>query len=548
MINNWFKLRKNSQSKHTDNIYIDVTNANKDSYFTNDAVKNANFLFLIMKIPENFGGLQHCILRRCKDFANLSKLKTTILTTEFHIDKEKVYNSLVLNGRVNPDYTKILNMYDYYKGNITIKNIHPIERKLEEPGCTYYKKPGKNAYRFFKNGMYFLYKSFERPDGKLKFIDYLSEYRYRTKREEFDEYGRILKVTYYDYVSNLPIHELYYDENFRCYLSKWFKIDNGNSVINQINWFNEQGEVIRVFKNDDELIAYWLDQLTSSNETYFLVVEKRPLDKAALMLNKPNVYRTFMLHNRHTKDDNPSVIKRDYKTLFNNLNKIDKVIVLTNEQKNDITQRFGHPEKFYVLPHTYEVNQEPSFKERDLSKVVLLSRLADQKQIDHAIRAFRIVCDDLPDKRLEIYGAGKEEAKLKKLINELNLQNNVFLMGYATNINEIYSKSALSLLTSRFEGFALVILESLANGCPVVSYNIKYGPTELIQDGRNGYLVNYSNINEMAQQIIKLLKNKNLLEEFSHNAFHSAKKYDLNSFMIRWSQFFESLLSAKSNH
>ena len=390
---------------------VNITNENSEKrtnlYFTNEILRNAHYLFLIMKIPQNFGGLQHSILRRCRDFAAFSGLKTTILTTEFHIDKERVYNSLINSGKLDPNYTQILNMYDFYKGNITI-TIPLIERKLEEPGCTIYKKPGKNAYRFFKNGMYVMYKSYEREDGKLKFIDYLSEYRTLLKREEFDDRGRIVKETYYDPILELPKHELFFDENYRCYISKWYKIENNKSVIDNINWFNEKGEVIRVFKNEDELIAYWLDQLTSSNDIYFLIPEKRPLDKATLMINKPNVYRAFMFHNRHTKDDDPTntIIKRDYKPVFKNLANIEKVIVLTEEQKNDIVEHFGFPEKIHVIPHTYEIHEEPDFSKRDLSRVVLLSRFAEHKQIDHAIRAFRKVCDVLPDKRLEIYGSG----------------------------------------------------------------------------------------------------------------------------------------------
>lgn len=518
-------------------------NADEASIFSNDVLRSANYYFLTLDIPENMSGLQHSILRRCQEFGSFSNIKTTVLTISYNIDREKIYRSLIANKKIDANYTRIMNMYDFYKGNVKC-NTPPIERRLEEPGCAIYKKPGRNAYRFFRNGMYFMYKSFERPDGRLKFIDYLSEFRYRTKREEYDEFGRIVKETYYDHVLNVPRHELYYDENYRCYLSKWFKVVDGKSIVHNINWFDENGNIIRVFRNDDELVEYWLDQLTSSKEIYFITVERRPLDKYLLSVNKPNVFRICMLHSNHTQDNESKTpaIRGTYKIILNNLDKFDSLIVLTNQQKVDIAKRFGYADKIHVIPHMYEISREPDFSNRDLSRAVMLSRFSEEKQIDHAIHAFRKVCDVMPDKKLEIYGTGAEAQNLQSIIKQLNLENNVFIKDYATNVDEIFSTSAVSILSSRIEGFPLVILESLANGCPVISYNIRYGPGELINHRENGFLVN--DIDELAEHIIMLFSNHALLKKMSSKAYILAKKFDRRSFMLKWSNLFEHVLKS----
>ena len=89
-----------------------------------------------------------------------------------------------------------------------------------------------------------------------------------------------------------------------------------------------------------------------------------------------------------------------------------------------------------------------------------------------------------------MYGFGKEEAKYKQLITEYNLENNVFLRGFKRNLNAEIQDAYMSLITSSMEGFNLGLLETIAEGIPSVGYNSKYGPSELILNNKNGYLIN----------------------------------------------------------
>lgn len=84
------------------------------------------------------------------------------------------------------------------------------------------------------------------------------------------------------------------------------------------------------------------------------------------------------------------------------------------------------------------------------------------------------------------------------------------------------------------EGFGLAILESLSVGTPVISYDVDYGPSELIQDGFNGYLVPQGDINQMVEKVDQLLNNTQKLQQFSINSIESAQQYNATTISTKW--------------
>ena len=117
------------------------------------------------------------------------------------------------------------------------------------------------------------------------------------------------------------------------------------------------------------------------------------------------------------------------------------------------------------------------------------------------------------------------------------MEENIIIHEYTTNIEEILSKASLSILTSKTEGFCLSLLESIACGCPAVSYDIKYGPAELIQNNLNGYLVPYGDKEEFASKIIDILSDNKLQKNFSSSAVQRFNdKFSPNYVASLWSK------------
>ena len=170
-----------------------------------------------------------------------------------------------------------------------------------------------------------------------------------------------------------------------------------------------------------------------------------------------------------------------------------------------------------------------------------MARLDQQKQPDHAIDAFARVVREVPDARLEIYGRGPDENALRSLISRHGLGRSVKLKGYTTNPSAVYRRAALSLLTSRYEGFGLVVVEALAHGCPVVSYDLKYGPADIIEDGVDGYLVPLGDVDALARREVELLGDYATRAAMSQAAQPAATRFSPESFVARWSAVFYKL-------
>ena len=110
----------------------------------------------------------------------------------------------------------------------------------------------------------------------------------------------------------------------------------------------------------------------------------------------------------------------------------------------------------------------------------------------------------IPDTNYLIYGAGLGEARLQQLIDHHDCGNRVRLMGHTANAPEVFSQSLFSLAPTMTEGFGLALLEALTCDCPVISYDVDYGPRELIRSGENGELVQPGDIDAIAAAILKV--------------------------------------------
>lgn len=213
--------------------------------------------------------------------------------------------------------------------------------------------------------------------------------------------------------------------------------------------------------------------------------------------------------------------------------KFEHFIVLTEEDKLSWHQLSN----VSVIPNFIHLTPESSSFSR--KELLSIGRLSYQKGFDRLIKAFKIVHETYPEWKLIIYGDGEEKDKLLGLIEEYNLVSFVVIHRPVKNVEEIYCNSSCFVLTSRYEGLPMVLLEAMSYGLPIISYDCKCGPKDLINNGLNGFLVPEGNIEELANTIMKLISNRDTMIEMGRNAKVESQQYEREVIMQKWIDLFE---------
>jgi glycosyltransferase involved in cell wall biosynthesis len=194
----------------------------------------------------------------------------------------------------------------------------------------------------------------------------------------------------------------------------------------------------------------------------------------------------------------------------------DAVVACSKGVAEDLVQNMKVPrERVHVIynptdPEIEAKAQEPVdhpwFKNSKIPVILCVARLAPEKDLPTLIRAFSIVRKERPAK-LVILGEGSERAKLEALVKELGLEGDVWMPGFVDNPFKFMKRATVFALSSKFEGFGMVIAEALAVGTPVVSTDCPSGPAEILGGGKWGKLVPVGDYEKLAEAILETIEN-----------------------------------------
>ncbi len=180
-------------------------------------------------------------------------------------------------------------------------------------------------------------------------------------------------------------------------------------------------------------------------------------------------------------------------------------------------------------------------------KVILaVGTLTHNKNFRDLIHAASLIKNTLQGWEIHIYGSGQEKDLLDNLIYKHNVQEIVKLKGFNFQMNYVYNNSRMLISTSLSEGFGRTIAEALAYKTPIIAYNCKCGPKEIITDGKNGFLIDF-NPKVLAEKIKFLIDNPNILDEFSQHAHDDIQKFEHTQIMNDWVKFYTEKYDKKKN-
>lgn len=247
-------------------------------------------------------------------------------------------------------------------------------------------------------------------------------------------------------------------------------------------------------------------------------------------------------HNyRNFEKSDTNIIKKIFSffwqiSLVSKIKKLDKFIVLTNEDKlnwKEITNIQVIPNPISFIP-----KEKSTLKNK---KVIAVGRYSYQKGFDLLLKSWSIVNKIHPDWILNIYGSGDRKDYIQ-LAKDLNIQKNCNINEAVPNITEKYLESSIFVLSSRFEGFGMVIIEAMACGVPSISFNCPCGPKDIIRDGINGYLVETNDINNLANKICELIEDEKLKARMGKECVTDINRYCIEEISKEWTSLFYNII------
>ncbi len=510
------------------------------SYPENDSkvleiVKSRKILILFLGLDVEIGELANAVYKRANLFIDKG-YDVTLLSIDDLKDFNFICNHHKSLGILNENI-EIINIHDYFSRKNTLdendkRNIFPdndYDRKI---------------------GDYFVVKE-TNMDQSIS----IKYYECETLETCFNE--MIVKEELYidnclalekTYLNKKILAEKYFTPDGFNYLSMDYKKKDF-----QLNY--RDGGCVR-FKRGPEFADFFVSEICSNQSSKpFLISDCSDKKPSIKNINSNLAYKIGNVHsNPYTVYPYCFGSKRRNIAALSECKNLDRVVVLTDSAKFDFEYEFNY-EKFVVIPD-FVLSEDSKFNEKDSKKanrtISIFSRISPEKNLSDSLYALKLILEKHDDVVLKIFGHAlkqheiNEKERLEELIDELEISESVKFMGHADDADSEMANSLFTLCVSNFEGLGMALLESMLNGTPVVSYDLNYGPRDMITNNVDGIIVNQYDIKSMADCAIFLLDNPEKANEMGILAMeHVLENFSPEVVLEKWENLFKDVLVEK---
>ena len=265
------------------------------------------------------------------------------------------------------------------------------------------------------------------------------------------------------------------------------------------------------------------------------------IDDGSIKIGESHIAKEYVrnLHLMEQRGFAYRLIARHWRRkLDTNVGRLDALVLLTQHDANS----WANVVKTTVIPNSLPFYPKQASKCQN-KQVVFVGRYNEQKGLEYLVKTWEGVYRRHEDWTLHMYGQGEQEGLLRRLIQDAGLGEVVIVHQPTQQIMEKYIESSMFLLTSRFEGFGMVIVEAMACGLPVISFDCPWGPSDIIKDGEDGFLVEYLNTDEATQRVCQLIEDPELRSAMGIKARVNVQRYGRDVVMQQWVDLFVSLRS-----
>lgn len=314
----------------------------------------------------------------------------------------------------------------------------------------------------------------------------------------------------------------------------FFKFDDRIIVI---SLFEGQVKVMRVFP----LIIYRLQQIVSKNNMNVLINVDTILALFSLPLKIINSSLKIVSWEHFNYKTNLGIRGRAFSRSLSK-KYADAIVTLTEEDKGYYKEYGTIKGKIVAIPN-FIIDIPSACSQCEEHFVLAVGRFCYQKAFDDLIEVWNIVQMNAVAKgwKLKIIGDGEDKIDIINKIHKLGLGSSVEILPSTNDISSLYLHSSIYAMTSRFEGLPMVLIESKFYGIPIVCLNCITGPNDLIEDGRNGFIIENRNLKEMADKICYLMANDLVRKDMGRNSLSDSVRFTPDSIVARWNLLLNSL-------
>lgn len=296
------------------------------------------------------------------------------------------------------------------------------------------------------------------------------------------------------------------------YTPDGFKYYEVNRTDKTYALYERESGLTLTFKDKNQFLNHFLTEICLKDEKPYIICDSTKQWYNMNRIKLKDAFKIGALHGNPFIDFDPKKGLHPHVDHFKNVERYDRVVLLTKSVYDEVIEA-GIDEKYLTVIPNFVLDEVLDYGdiEKDINKISIFSRIAPIKQMSHMIHAFDRICKENDKAYMEIYGEAtepidKEELEaLKDLAKNLNLEDRIHFKGYVEDVASVMKKTFFSLLTSIEEGFSMATIELMANSTPLISYDIRYGPSDLITNDVDGILIEKDDTEALYQSMRELL-------------------------------------------
>ncbi|MBA7802776.1 glycosyltransferase [Citrobacter freundii] len=458
--------------------------------------RKQQLVFLGGNFRHEGNGIEISTIRRCALFIRELAIKPMVIISSWNPSLASTVTALYQTGKL-PEPVAALTVYDWLPDMLARAELRPLPNHL--------------------------------PGTLIK-----------TRR---DTAGRIEARRYADAQGQISHEDFVHPQTGQIMLRRTYRTVEGAASLTGLQLCFAHHE--QHYASEGEFAAAMLKHNLDKETTWHFLVDKN-LAWREFVCSAPkktlHATMTAVIHSTHRLDNGR--YKQAYRHLWEDETRLDRILVLTQQQHADLAEDITGAHRLRTIPHHLDGALTSKQWEKSASQQVLfMARYSAEKQHQLLFRAFALVVEKVPTATLHTWGNGPLKEPLSRWVKQHGLERHIHLHGFSADLAEIHRRSSCSVLCSNHEGFSLFALESLAYGTPQVSFDIKYGPRDLLQDSGAGILVKPDDEQALADALVTLLRDPQKLQAMQKNAQRHAAHFSEKQVARLWQTWWQEIQS-----